>query len=156
MARDTLLLRLPLVGRLEHLSALSRFARTLSTLISGGIPVDRALRIVAPVVGNAVITGQIAASADRVVEGATLSESLRPHPEIPPTLVQMVAVGEESGALGDLLYRAADAMDEETNARLARLLSLLEPLIILVMGTVVAFIVVSVLLPLLDISQIVR
>ena len=156
MARDTLLLRLPLVGRLEHLSALSRFARTLSTLISGGIPVDRALRIVAPVVGNAVITEQIAASADRVVEGATLSESLRPHPEIPLTLVQMVAVGEESGALGDLLYRAADAMDEETNARLARLLSLLEPLIILVMGTVVAFIVVSVLLPLLDISQIVR
>ena len=64
-ARDTLLLRLPLVGRLEHLSALSRFARTLSTLISGGIPVDRALRIVAPVVGNAVITEQIAASADR-------------------------------------------------------------------------------------------
>jgi len=156
MARDTLLLRLPLVGRLEHLSALSRFARTLSTLISGGIPVDRALRIVAPVVGNAVITEQIATSADRVVEGATLSESLRPHPEIPLTLVQMVAVGEESGALGDLLYRAADAMDEETNARLARLLSLLEPLIILVMGTVVAFIVVSVLLPLLDISQIVR
>jgi general secretion pathway protein F len=155
-ARDTLLLRLPLVGRLEHLSALSRFARTLSTLVSGGIPVDRALRIVAPVVGNAVITEQIAASADRVVEGATLSESLRPHPEIPLTLVQMVAVGEESGALGDLLYRAADAMDEETNARLSRLLSLLEPLIILVMGTVVAFIVVSVLLPLLDISQIVR
>lgn len=154
--RDTLLLRLPLVGRLEHLSALSRFARTLSTLISGGIPVDRALRIVAPVVGNVVITEQITASADRVVEGATLSESLRPHPEIPPTLVQMVAVGEESGALGDLLYRAADAMDEETNARLSRLLSLLEPLIILVMGTVVAFIVVSVLLPLLDISQIVR
>ena len=155
-ARDSLLLRLPLLGRLELLSALSRFARTLSTLISGGIPVDRALRIVAPVVGNAVITERISASADRVVEGATLSESLRPHPEIPPTLVQMVAVGEESGTLGDLLFRAADAMDEETNARLSRLLALLEPLIILVMGTVVAFIVVSVLLPLLDISQIVR
>ena len=155
-ARDTLLLRLPLLGRLELLSALSRFARTLSTLISGGIPVDRALRIVAPVVGNAVITERISASADRVVEGATLSESLRPHPEIPPTLVQMVAVGEESGTLGDLLFRAADAMDEETNARLSRLLALLEPLIILAMGTVVAFIVVSVLLPLLDISQIVR
>ena len=155
-ARDGFLLRMPLVGRLAHLSALSRFARTLSTLISGGIPVDRALRIVAPVVGNAVITERIVASADRVVEGATLSDSLRPHPEIPLTLVQMVAVGEESGALADLLYRAADAMDEETNARLSRLLSLLEPLIILVMGTVVAFIVVAVLLPLLDISQIVR
>lgn len=154
--RDAALLRLPLAGRLAHLSALSRFARTLSTLVSGGIPVDRALRIVAPVVGNTVIASLIAASADRVVEGATLSDALRPHPEIPLTLVQMAAVGEESGTLGEMLARAADAMDEETNARLSRLLSLLEPLIILVMGTVVAFIVVSILLPLLDVSQIVR
>jgi len=76
--------------------------------------------------------------------------------EISLAPVQIKKKSEESGALGDLLYRAADAMDEETNARLSRLLSLLEPLIILVMGTVVAFIVVSVLLPLLDISQIVR
>jgi general secretion pathway protein F len=156
MARDAWLLRMPLTGRLAYLSALSRFARTLSTLVSGGITVDRALRIVAPVVGNAVIAGHVAASADRVVEGTTLSDALRPHPEIPPALVQMVAVGEESGTLGEMLSRAADAMDEETNARLTRLLSLLEPLIILAMGGVVAFIVVSILLPLLDISQIVR
>jgi general secretion pathway protein F len=156
VARDTWLLRMPLTGRLAYLSALSRFARTLSTLVSGGITVDRALRIVAPVVGNAVIAGRVAASADRVVEGSTLSDALRPHPEIPPALVQMVAVGEESGTLGEMLSRAADAMDEETNARLTRLLSLLEPLIILAMGGVVAFIVVSILLPLLDISQIVR
>jgi general secretion pathway protein F len=156
MARDAFLLRMPLTGRLAYLSALSRFARTLSTLVSGGITVDRALRIVAPVVGNAVIAERVAASADRVVEGTTLSDALRPHPEIPPALVQMVAVGEESGTLGEMLARAADAMDEETNARLTRLLSLLEPLIILAMGGVVAFIVVSILLPLLDISQIVR
>ncbi len=155
-ARDAFLLRLPLAGRLAHLSALSRFARTLSTLVSGGIPVDRALRIVAPVVGNVVIAEDISAAADRIVEGSTLSDALKPHPEVPLTLVQMVAVGEESGALGELLLRAADAMDEETEARLSRLLSLLEPMIILVMGTVVAFIVVSVLLPLLNISQIVR
>lgn len=155
-ARDAFLLRMPLTGRLAYLSALSRFARTLSTLVSGGITVDRALRIVAPVVGNAVIAERVATSADRVVEGTTLSEALRPHPEIPPALVQMVAIGEESGTLGEMLTRAADAMDEETNARLTRLLSLLEPLIILVMGGVVAFIVVSILLPLLDISQIVK
>jgi len=155
-ALDAFLLRAPLTGRISFLSALSRFSRTLSTLVTGGIPVDRALRIVAPIVGNTVIAERIAASADRVVEGATLSDALRPHPEIPPALVQMVAVGEESGALGEMLSRAADAMDEETNARLARLLSLLEPLIILAMGGVVAFIVVSILLPLLDISQIVR
>jgi general secretion pathway protein F len=155
-ARDNAFLRLPLAGRLAHLSALSRFSRTLSTLVSSGIPVDRALRIVAPVVGNVVIAERIAAAADRVVEGSTLSEALRVHAEIPPSLVQMVAVGEESGTLGDMLARGADAMDEETDARLSRLLSLLEPLIILVMGAVVAFIVVSVLLPLLDISNIVR
>ena len=114
------------------------------------------LRIVAPVVGNIVIAEKITAAADRVVEGATLSEALRVHPEIPGTLIQMVAVGEDSGTLGDMLARAADAMDEEIEARLSRLLSLLEPLIILVMGAVVAFIVVSVLLPLLDISNIVQ
>ncbi len=155
-ARDAAYLRLPLAGRLAHLSALSRFARTLSTLVSGGIPVDRALRIVAPVVGNVVISEEIAAAADRIVEGQTLTEALRVHPEIPVTLIQMVSVGEDSGTLGDMLARGADAMDEEIEARLSRLLSLLEPLIILVMGMVVAFIVVSVLLPLLDISNIVR
>jgi len=155
-ARDAAYLRLPLAGKLAHLSSISRFARTLSTLVSGGIPVDRALRIVAPVVGNILISEKIAAAADRVVEGATLSEALRAHPEIPVTLIQMVAVGEDSGTLGDMLARSADAMDEEIEARLSRLLSLLEPLIILVMGAVVAFIVISVLLPLLDISNIVR
>ena len=155
-ALDALLLRLPLTGRISHLSALSRFSRTLSTLVAGAIPVDRALRIVAPVVGNTVIAGQIEAAADRVVEGAALSEALRVHAEIPATLVQMVAVGEESGKLDFILSKMADAIDGEIEARLTRVLSLLEPLIILFMGIVVAGIVVSILLPLLEISQIVR
>lgn len=155
-ALDSLLLRLPLTGRISHLSALSRFSRTLSTLVAGAIPVDRALRIVAPVVGNTVIAAQIGAAADRVVEGTALSEALRVHAEIPPTLVQMVAVGEESGKLDFILSKMADAIDGEIEARLTRVLSLLEPLIILFMGLVVAGIVVSILLPLLEISQIVR
>jgi general secretion pathway protein F len=154
-ALDSLLLRLPLTGRISHLAALSRFSRTLSTLVAGAIPVDRALRIVAPVVGNAVIAEQIGAAADRVVEGTALSEALRVHAEIPATLVQMVAVGEESGKLDFILAKMADAIDGETEARLSRVLSLLEPLIILFMGIVVAGIVVSILLPLLEISQIV-
>ncbi len=154
--RDSLLLRLPLVGRVAHLSALSRFCRTLSTLVAGAIPVDRALRIVAPVVGNLVISEHIHAAAARVVEGTALSEALRAHAEIPATLIQMVAVGEESGKLDYILEKMAEAIDGEIEARLSRLLSLLEPVIILFMGMVVAGIVVSVLLPLLDISQIVR
>ena len=154
--RDSLLLRLPLVGRVAHLSALSRFCRTLSTLVAGAIPVDRALRIVAPVVGNLVISEHIDEAAARVVEGTALSEALRAHAEIPATLIQMVAVGEESGKLDYILEKMAEAIDGEIEARLSRLLSLLEPVIILFMGMVVAGIVVSVLLPLLDISQIVR
>lgn len=154
--RDSLLLRLPLTGRISHLSALSRFSRTLATLVAGAIPVDRALRIVAPVVGNLVIAERVEAAAARVVEGTALSEALRAHAEIPATLVQMVAVGEESGKLDFILEKMADTIDGEIEARLSRLLSLLEPVIILIMGSVVACIVVSVLLPLLDISQIVR
>ncbi|HSL92669.1 MAG TPA: type II secretion system F family protein, partial [Candidatus Limnocylindrales bacterium] len=100
--------------------------------------------------------GQIEAAADRVVEGAPLSEALRVHAEIPATLAQMVAVGEESGKLDFILSKMADAIDGEIEARMTRVLSLLEPLIILFMGIVVAGIVVSILLPLLEISQIVR
>jgi type II secretory pathway component PulF len=155
-ALDSLLLRLPLTGRISHLAALSRFSRTLSTLVAGAIPVDRALRIVAPVVGNTVIAEQIGAAAERVVEGTALSEALRVHAEIPATLVQMVAVGEESGKLDFILSKMADAIDGEIETRLSRVLSLLEPLIILFMGIVVAGIVVSILLPLLELSQIVR
>ncbi len=155
-ARDAFLLRLPVLGRIVHLSALSRFARTLSTMTAGGIPVDRALRIVAPVVGNAVIAERIEAAAARVVEGTPLSEALRQHAEIPPTLVQMVAAGEESGKLDYLLEKMGEAIDGEAEARMTRALSLMEPVIILVMGTVVAYIVISILLPLLEISTIVR
>ncbi|MCL5966272.1 MAG: type II secretion system F family protein [Deltaproteobacteria bacterium] len=154
--RDSLVLRLPLVGKTMHLAALSRFARTLSTLAAGGIPVDRALRVVAPAVGNTVLADRIEAAAARIVEGSTLADALRAHAEIPPTLIQMVAVGEESGTLDFILGKMADALDGEVEARTARTLALLEPAIILMMGLVVAFIVVSVLLPMLEISQIVR
>ncbi|MGB6411584.1 MAG: type II secretion system F family protein, partial [Candidatus Deferrimicrobiaceae bacterium] len=155
-ARDTLLLRLPILGRIVHLSALSHFARTLSTMTAGGIPIDRALRLVAPTVGNTVIEEGIEAAAARVVEGTSLSEALRQHALIPPSFIQMVAVGEESGKLDYLLDKMGEAIDGEVEARLSRALSLLEPVIILVMGMVVAFIVISVLLPMLEISTIVR
>jgi len=155
-ARDAVLLRLPVAGRTLHLAALSRFARTLATLAAGGVPLDRALRVTAPAVGNAVLAACVEEAAARVVEGVPLSEGLAAHAEFPPTLVQMVAVGEQSGTLPALLDRTADALDAEVEARTARLLSLLEPAIILVMGAVVALIVVSVLLPMLEISSLVR
>jgi type II secretory pathway component PulF len=156
LKRDAAALRLPLAGRILHLSALSRFARTLSALLSGGLPVDRALRIVAPAIGNRLLAARVAAAHGRVVEGASLSEALRGFDEIPPTMVQMVAAGEESGRLDFILGKLADSLDGEVEARTSRLLSLLEPVIILFMGAVVASIVVAVLLPLLEVSQIVK
>ncbi|HEY3490898.1 MAG TPA: type II secretion system F family protein [Candidatus Deferrimicrobiaceae bacterium] len=156
LVRDGLLLRLPLFGRINHLAALSRFSRTLSTLIAGGIPVDRALRIVAPVVGNAVMSTHIESAATRVVEGFSLSEALKTFGEIPETLIQMVSVGEESGKLDFILEKMSDSLDGELDARMTRLLSLLEPAIILAMGLTVGFIVIAILLPLLEISNIVR
>jgi general secretion pathway protein F len=156
MVRDGLLLKLPLLGRVNHLSALSRFSRTMSTLLSGGIPVDRALKIVSPVVGNAVLSRHIEAAANRVIEGFSLSEALKAFGEIPSTMIQMVAVGEESGKLDFILEKLSDSLDGEIEARMTRLLSLLEPMIILLMGVTVGFIVVSILLPLLEISNIVR
>lgn len=156
LRRDTLMLRLPLAGRVVHLSALSRFARTLSALIAGGLPVDRALRIVSPVIGNRLLSDRVAAAAARVVEGASLSDSFRGFPEFPPTMIQMVAAGEESGRLDFILTKLADSLDGEVEARTGRLLSLLEPVIILVMGGIVASIVLSVMLPLLEVSQIVK
>lgn len=157
LRRDTLLVRLPVIGRILHISAVSRFARTLSALCDGGVPVDRGLRVAAPVTGNAMVEAALIDATAKVVEGSSLSNALAAHRDVFPTsIVQMARVGEESGRLAALLAKASDALDRETDARLSRSLSLLEPLIILFMGGVVALIVVAVMLPLLDLSNIAR
>jgi len=125
-ARDAFLLRMPLTGRLAYLSALRVLPGPSPRWSPGASPSTGPSASWHPS-SDAVIAERIAASADRVVEGTTLSEALRPHPEIPPgPRPDVWRCGEESGTLGEMLTRAADAMDEETNARLTRLLSLLD------------------------------
>ena len=150
-ALDGALLRLPLVGRLVAQVAVARFARTLGTLLAGGVPMLEALEIAAAGAGNRVLGAHADALQQQVREGESLSRAMADDGAFPPTLTQMIAVGEETGNLSAMLVRHADAADFRFDQAMRRVTTLVEPAIILVMGAVVAFIVLSVLLPVFDI-----
>jgi general secretion pathway protein F len=153
---DRLRLRLPLAGTLIRKLAVARFARTLGTLLAGGIPVLRSLDIVQGVVGNAVIAQAVGEARERIGEGASLSDELRRSQEFPPIVVHMVAVGEASGSLEEMLFNIADTYDTEVELATSKLISLLEPLMIVLMGVIVGFIVLSVLLPIFEMNKFAR
>ena len=153
---DRLRLRLPVAGGLARKIAVSRFARTLGTLLAGGIPVLKALDIVQGVIGNAVIGQAIAEARQRIGEGASMSDELRKSQEFPPIVVHMVAVGEASGSLEEMLLNVADTYDNEVEVATNSLIALLEPLMIVLMGLVVGFIVLSILLPIFEMNRFAR
>ena len=149
---DTALLRLPVIGRLIRDLHAARMARTLSTMIASGLPVLEGLNLTARTVSNTRLAAATRTMADVVREGGSLSGAMRRADVFPPLLVHMTASGEGSGRLEPLLDRAADYMDREFATFTAVMLSLLEPGIIIVMGGVVALIVLSILLPILQIN----
>lgn len=153
---DELKLKIPLIGKLSNSVAMERFSSTMSTLIRSGLTMEKALLISAGTTGNAVISDKILHLRERVIEGASLAATMKQDKIFPPILIQMVSVGEESGNLDFMLKKAAQAFERDYETFLERFLSLIEPVIILVMGGLVAFIVVSVMLPLLNLSQILR
>ncbi len=153
---DSYKLRIPLFGRLHYQISMSRFSSTLSTLLSSGLTIEQALSIGAGTAGNTHIQGKVMDARERVVEGATLASSLKQENTFPSMLIQMIGVGEDSGNLGFMLKKASQAFQRDYENLLERFLSLIEPVIILVMGGIVAFIVISVMLPLLNISQIIK
>jgi general secretion pathway protein F len=153
---DGLKLRLPIVGELIRKSAVSRFATATSTLLKSGVPVLEALRIVKDVVGNAVVQRVLDKVHDRIVEGADISTPIKKSGVFPPVVGYMIAVGEQSGQLEDMLDRVAVAYDEEIAITTQKVTSLLEPVIIVVMAVVVGFIVVSIMQPILRISDVSR
>jgi general secretion pathway protein F len=153
---DRLRLRLPVAGTLIRKLAVARFSRTLGTLLAGGIPVMRALEIVQGVVGNAVIGQAIGEARHRVGEGASISDELKKSQEFPPIVVHMVAVGEASGSLEEMLVNVADTYDNEVETATNSLIALLEPLMIVVMGVIVGFIVLSILLPIFEMNKFAR
>lgn len=146
-------LKLPVVGRLSLLIATSRFSRTLSTLIGSGQPLLRALEITGKLLNNRVLQQAIEDAGRQVREGASLATPLQKSKLFPTMLTQMIAVGEKSGELEQMLSRVADTCDQQIELSINRLLALLEPVMILVMGGAVGFIVLAILLPIFQASQ---
>nr|WP_314430957.1 type II secretion system inner membrane protein GspF [uncultured Brevundimonas sp.] len=152
LAVDRRVLRLPVVGRLTRDLHGARMARTLSTMIAAGLPVLEGLTITARTVSNRALRASTETMADAVREGGSLSAAMRRADVFPPILVHMTASGEASGRLEPMMERAADYLEREFSAFTAVMLSFLEPAIIVVMGGVVALIVLSILLPILQIN----
>lgn len=153
---DRLLLALPYFGRLIQKLAVARFARTLSTLLASGIGLLPALDIVKSIVDNTVLGRAIERARDAIREGQSIAPPLRESGFFPPLVVHMVAVGERSGELEDMLAKAADAYDDEVENAVGALTTILEPVIIVFMGGVVLFIVLAILLPIFELNRIVK
>lgn len=150
---DAMMLNMPVFGPLFQKVAVSRFARTFSTLLRSGVAILGALDIVASTAGNAILEEAIGASREAIRNGETLAKPLSDSPVFPPMVVRMIQVGERSGALEVLLEKISEFYDEQVDATVDSLTSLIEPIMIGVMGSVVGSIVLSVFLPIFKMQQ---
>jgi general secretion pathway protein F len=146
-------LKSPLIGPLVRRVAIARFARTLGTMLSAGVPMLRALEISKEILGNVILMKAVEEAKSAVTEGESLAVTLRRSGHFPATVTHMIAVGERAGALEDMLMRVADSYDSEVEMKLTRLTTMLEPLMLVVMGGAVAFVVFSILMPIMDMGQ---
>jgi type IV pilus assembly protein PilC len=147
---DRMVLKAPIVGVLMQKIAVARFCRTLSTLISSGVPILDGLEITARTAGNAIIEDAIMAVRKGVESGLTVAQPLKESGVFPPMVVQMIGVGEQTGALDAMLSKIADFYEEEVDQAVANLLTLLEPVMILFLGVTVGGIIIAMYLPLFD------
>jgi len=147
---DRMMLRFPVLGNLLRKSAVSRFTRTLGTLVSSGVSILDGLQITARTAGNRVVHDAVMKSRASISAGATISEPLKESGVFPPMVVQMINVGEQTGGLDEMLTKIADFYDDEVDAAVTALTSILEPIMIVVMGVVIGGIVVAMYLPMFD------
>lgn len=152
-ARDSVILRLPVFGVLFKKVALSRFARTFSTLIKSGVPILGAMEIVSDTSGNLVISKVVDGARDSVRNGESLSEPFSESPIFPPMVVKMMSIGERSGALDALLEKIAEFYDQQVEAEVKGLTAMIEPIMISVMGVIVGGIVLAVFLPIFKLQE---
>lgn len=148
-----MVLRTPLFGGLVRMMAVSRFSRTLGTLLASGVPLLTALDIVKNVVNNKVISQAVESARVQISEGESISDPLRKSGHFPAMVTHMIAVGEKTGALEKMLLKVSDTYDDMVDSRITALTSLLEPIMIVVMAVTVGFIVVAVMLPLLELTS---
>jgi type IV pilus assembly protein PilC len=147
---DKLKLKLPVIGKVSGKIVTSRFARTLSTLLASGISIIEAMEIVIRIIGNSVISEGIHKSMDNIKKGLGIAEPLKELGIFPPMLISMIRIGEESGSLDSMLAKTADFYDEEVESAVAKMTTLIEPLIIVILAFVVGAIVVSIVLPMFE------
>jgi type IV pilus assembly protein PilC len=152
-ARDSFILRLPVFGVLFKKVALSRFARTFSTLVKSGVPILGAMEIVSDTAGNLVISRVVDGARDSVRNGESLSEPFAESTIFPPMVVKMMSIGERSGALDALLEKIAEFYDQQVEAEVKGLTSMIEPIMIAVMGVIVGGIVLAVFLPIFKLQE---
>jgi len=155
MQIDKLLLKVPVLGDVIRKGAVARFTRTLGTLISSGVPILTGLEITARTAGNRVVQEAIMAARASIREGETISAPLKQSNVFPPMVVQMISVGEETGALDDMLTRIADFYDSEVDTAVDALTSLIEPVMIVFMGAVVGGMVIAMYLPMFKLINVV-
>ena len=153
---DALKLRLPVMGLLVRKTALARFSRTLAALTRSGVGILEALDIVAETAGNETVSIALRETQSAVKRGDTLARPLAQHEVFPAMVTQMIAVGEETGALDEMLDKIADFYDQEVTATVDALTSLIEPLMIVVMGTIVGGMVISLYLPMFNIIKLIK
>jgi len=150
---DLTLLRVPILGRLLRDVAVARFTRTLGTLVSAGIPILQALRVVRDTLGNAAMMAAIDEVQEKVTTGSSLADPLERSGLFPPLLVQIVNIGERSGRLEPMLMHAAAAFDRQVNTSLKIFTKALPPVLIVVMAVVAGFVLMGIMLPLLELQK---
>jgi len=153
---DEAKLRMPIFGPINRKIALARFARTLGSLLQGGVPLMSALQIVRNVANNILIADVIDVAMEEIQAGKDLASPLGQSRWFPSIVIQMIAVGEQSGELENMLGKVADTYERDVAAQIMAMTSMLEPVMILIMGLIVLFIVVSILLPIFEMNQMIR
>jgi type IV pilus assembly protein PilC len=153
---DKLKLRIPVVGNLIQQVAVARFSRTLGTLLSSGVPILAALQTVRDTIGNEFIARAVMQVRDSIKEGESVAGPMEASKAFPPLVTKMVSIGEETGDLAKMLMQIADNFEDEVDVAVSGLTSLLEPLLIVFMGLVVGFIVVSMFMPLFSLAKLIE
>lgn len=151
--KDAQLLRLPIFGDLIRMIAVSRFASTMATLMNGGVPIITALNIVKAVVDNEILARAVTKAKENITEGQSIAEPLRRSGEFPSLMIHMVAIGEKTGELPQMLEMVAANYEEQVNTKVERMTSLLEPFMIVAMGLSVGVIMLAVIVPLMKLQE---
>jgi type II secretory pathway component PulF len=149
---DSKIIRFPVAGKVVQKYEMAKFARTLGTLLDNGVPVLQALRITAETMSSTVVRDEVKIILDGVMDGEAMSESMARTVYFPPLVISMFAVGEESGRIGAVTQRLADAYDLEVDRAVRAMTALFEPIMIVVMGAIIGFLVIAMLLPMLTLS----